>query len=64
MYFDIFKDPQAQRPYYFVAKGNNNEPVFTSEMYASKQGALNAIDMVRREAEGAKVFDETEEARG
>jgi uncharacterized protein YegP (UPF0339 family) len=61
MYFDIYKEQGAQEPYYFVAKGNNNEAVFRSGTYVSKQGAMNAIDMVKREASGADVFDETGE---
>ena len=64
MYFDIYKKPRARQPYYFVAKGDNNEPVFESEMYAAKQSAMNAIDMIRREAVEADVFDETGEGRG
>ncbi len=64
MYFDIFKSPTARQPYYFVAKGDNNEAVFTSDKYAAKQGAINAIDMIKREAGDAKVFDETGEGSG
>jgi uncharacterized protein YegP (UPF0339 family) len=61
MYFDVFKNPRAQQPYYFEAKGDNNESVFKSDTYASKDSAMNAIDMLKREAADAKVFDETGE---
>jgi uncharacterized protein YegP (UPF0339 family) len=63
MYFDVFKNPDGAS-YYFVAKGDNNEPVLTSESYTSKQSALNAVDMFKREASEAKVFDETGESSG
>ena len=63
MYFDVFKKPKARQPYYFVAKGGNNEAVFTSDTYAEKKGALNAIDMIKREAAEAMVFDETDEGQ-
>jgi uncharacterized protein YegP (UPF0339 family) len=61
MYFDVYKDQDPQPQYFFVAKGNNNEALFTSEKYASKQGAMNAIDVLKREAKDADVFDETGE---
>jgi len=61
MHFDIHKDQGEQKPYYFVAKGNNNDAVFTSERYATKQGAERAIEMLQREASDADVFDETGE---
>ena len=61
MYFDIRKEEGAEEPYFFIAKGNNNEAVFTSGTYATKQGAERAIEMLQREAKGADVFDETGE---
>lgn len=62
MYFDVLKDASAQPSYYFAVKGDNNETVFRSETYTTKQSALNTIEMIKREAAEAKVFDETGEA--
>jgi uncharacterized protein YegP (UPF0339 family) len=61
VYFDVLKDASAKPSYYFAVKGDNNETVFRSETYTTKQSALNAIEMIRREAADAKVFDETGE---
>ena len=61
MYFDVYKDSGDQPSYLFVIKGDNNEAVLSSETYTSKQSALDTIDMIRREAAEARVFDETGE---
>ncbi len=61
MYFDVLKDASANPSYYFAVRGDNNETVIRSETYTTKQSALNTIEMIRREAADAKVFDETGE---
>ena len=61
MYFDVFKDSSASPLYFFEVKGDNNETVFRSDTYTAKQSALDTIEMIKREAADAKVFDETGE---
>lgn len=62
MYFTIHKatDGSAQ-PYWWTGYGDNNEPVCHSERLSSKQTALNTINMIKREAASAKVYNDTGE---
>lgn len=55
--FEIFKGINGQ--YYFRFKAANGEKVAQSEGYVSKQGALNGIAVIKREAPGATVVDLT-----
>ena len=65
MYFDIFKNPNARgHKYWWVAKGDNHEPMAASEMLASKQSCLSSIRTIMREAASANIYDETGETRG
>lgn len=62
MYFDIHKNPQAAgHKYWWVARGNNNETLCTSEMLSSKQACISTIKAMRSEAASANVYDETGE---
>jgi uncharacterized protein YegP (UPF0339 family) len=45
--------------YRFNLVAPNGQVIATSETYESKDGALNGIDSVKRNASGAKVDDET-----
>ena len=45
--------------YHFNLVAPNGQVIATSETYESKDGALNGIDSVKRNASGAKVDDET-----
>ncbi|MDU1912351.1 YegP family protein [Fusobacterium sp.] len=58
MYFKIFKAKNEQ--FYFNGYGNNHEIILTSEMYKTKQAALNTVDAIKSQAEKAEVKDETE----
>jgi uncharacterized protein len=46
--FTLFKGKDNQ--FYFHLKANNNEKVLASEGYTHKQGCLNGIDSVKRNA--------------
>lgn len=47
------------QPYYFILCASNGEPIATSEMYASKQGAQNGIRSVKENAPEAEIRDLT-----
>ncbi|PYF09573.1 hypothetical protein C8J30_108151 [Rhodobacter viridis] len=55
--FEIFYT--VGRGYWWHLKAGNAEVLCHSEMYASKQGAQNGIDAVKRIAPGAPVYDRT-----
>ena len=57
--FVISKDKKGE--YRFTLKAANGEPIATSEGYASKSGAKNGIDSVKKNAADADVVDETGE---
>lgn len=54
MYFTIESASGGYRAHIY---GGNHELVFWTEVYVSKQGARNAIDMVKNGAGGAPVYD-------
>jgi uncharacterized protein YegP (UPF0339 family) len=65
MYFDIFKSTTGgTQKYWWVAKGNNHEPMCHSEMLSSKQACINAIKTIKSEAAAGSVYDETGERSG
>lgn len=45
--------------YMFNLKARNGETIATSERYATKQGALNGIESVKKYAPGAPIEDQT-----
>ncbi|MFC6122577.1 YegP family protein [Citrobacter bitternis] len=45
--------------YYWVLKANNHEVIATSEMYSSKQAALNGIRSVQSNGPSTDIRDET-----
>ncbi|HCT7003890.1 TPA: YegP family protein, partial [Morganella morganii] len=47
------------QPYYFVLKAGNHEIIATSEMYASKQGAMNGIASVQKNGPSEVIKDLT-----
>ena len=53
--FEIRRSSDGQ--FYFVLKAENGEIIARSERYASKQGARNGIDSVRRNAPSSEVVD-------
>jgi uncharacterized protein YegP (UPF0339 family) len=54
MYFTI---ESASGGYRARIYGGNNELVFWTEVYVTKAGARNAVDMVRQGASSAPVHD-------
>lgn len=65
MYFDIYKSGTAySQKYWWVAKGDNNETLCSSEMLSSKQACIGAIKVLKSGAASANVYDETGERSG
>lgn len=46
-YYELFKNNEAEQPFYFTLKAPNHEVILMSEMYTNSQGARNGIDSVR-----------------
>jgi uncharacterized protein YegP (UPF0339 family) len=62
MYFDIYKSTKnTAQPYWWVAKGGNNETLCQSEMLSSKADAKRTIRAIMDGAASATVYDETGE---
>jgi uncharacterized protein YegP (UPF0339 family) len=59
MYFTIRKN--ASNKYWWRAVGDNNEIMASSELMNSKQSCQDAIDIIRAEANDAKIYDKTDE---
>ncbi len=55
--FVISKDKKGE--FRFVLKAGNGEVVAMSEGYATKSGAVNGIESVRKNAADSTVVDET-----
>ncbi|WP_415405700.1 YegP family protein [Sulfurovum sp. CS9] len=55
-YFVLIKS-EAKQPFHFVLKAANHETIFTSENYASKDGALNGIDSVKKNATDTENYE-------
>lgn len=49
----------ADKQYFWVFQANNNETVAVSETYRTKAAARNGIEVLQREAAGAKINDTT-----
>jgi uncharacterized protein YegP (UPF0339 family) len=56
MYFALVAASGGYRAHIY---GRNHELVFWTEVYTTKAGARNAIEMVRNGAGGAPVYDQT-----
>ena len=60
MRFKLQLSDDPQQPYYFEIQASGNfGTIATSETYVSKFGAEHAIDLIRSQAPGASVVDET-----
>ncbi|MEX2103273.1 MAG: DUF1508 domain-containing protein [Gaiellaceae bacterium] len=55
-YFAIVSASGGYRAHVY---GANNELVWWTEVYVQKAGAMNAINLLKREAPGAPVYDRT-----
>lgn len=53
--FELYEDKSGD--YRFRLKAGNGEVIATGQGYASKAGALNGIDSVRRNAADAEVIE-------
>jgi uncharacterized protein YegP (UPF0339 family) len=51
--FEVYKDKSGK--YRFRLKAGNGEIIATGEAYESKQGCLNGIESIRKNAPDAKV---------
>lgn len=62
-YFELKKSGKTilGQQYYFVLNASNGETVATSEMYATKQGAKEGIEVVKRAVNAAPTKDLTGE---
>jgi uncharacterized protein YegP (UPF0339 family) len=60
--FEILKSNSYSQPYYWRIVARNGQVLATSETYTSKQGCLDAISAVKREAATAEVIDKTRAA--
>ena len=60
MRFKLQRSRDAQQPYYFEIQASGNfETLATSETYREKGDAEHAITLIKSEAGGATVADET-----
>lgn len=53
--FELYQDKSGD--YRFRLKAGNGEIIATGQGYASKSGALNGIDSVRRNAADAEIVE-------
>lgn len=63
MYFDIYKSSRNGQ-YWWVAKGENNKTLCSSELMTTKQACINGIRVIKDGAATANVYDETGERQG
>lgn len=63
MYFDIHKSSKNGQ-YWWVAKGENNRTLCSSELMTTKQACINGVSVVKEGAHAANVYDETGERSG
>jgi uncharacterized protein YegP (UPF0339 family) len=54
MYFEIVKT-KGERQWHARIRGNNNEIVFWTQDYTTKEAARRACEMVKREATAAAI---------
>jgi uncharacterized protein YegP (UPF0339 family) len=60
MRFKLQRSGDAQQPYYFEVQASGNfETLATSETYVRKSAAEDAIALIKNEAGGATVVDDT-----
>ena len=55
--FEVYKDKAGE--FRFRFKAPNGENMFASEGYAQKASAMSAIDLIKKNAPGAAVDDQT-----
>jgi uncharacterized protein YegP (UPF0339 family) len=51
----------ANGKYHFTLKASNGQVIASSQMYKTKEGALNGIDSIRQHAADAVLKDDTGE---
>lgn len=61
IYFEIWKNSALKQYWWVVKSEGNHQTLATSEMYVSKQGARNAIEIIAKESLGKPVYDKTGE---
>lgn len=60
MYFYLFKST-SNNQWYFNIRAANHERIASSEGYWNKQDAINTINVIRRGAGSARIFDASTE---
>lgn len=55
--FEIYKDKAGE--FRFRFRASNGQVMFSSEGYASKASAVNAIESIKANAAGATIDDQT-----
>ncbi len=63
MKFELFQSEKNGK-YYFNLKASNGQVILSSQGYASKSGALNGIESVKKNATSKDNFDVKEAANG
>lgn len=56
-YYILYKTSNAIQPYYFVLVAPNHEVILKSEMYTSRDGALNGIESTKINCPYDKNYD-------
>ncbi|MCH7347317.1 YegP family protein [Aeromonas sp. MR7] len=60
-YYVIHKSKKTtDQPFYFVLHATNGEPIATSEMYTTKEGAKNGIKSVQNNGSTTDIRDKTD----
>ena len=53
----MFEVKQSGDKYHFVLKAGNGQVILSSQMYASKSGAMNGIESVRKNSQSDARFE-------
>jgi uncharacterized protein len=61
IYFYLFKSPANQQWYFSIRSTGNHAVVVSSEGYHNKQDARSTIDLIRKGAANASVYDASTE---
>jgi uncharacterized protein YegP (UPF0339 family) len=61
MYFEVVTKKTTNGTHYHARiRGGNNETIFSSQIYTSKQSAIHACEVVKLDASSAKIYEVTE----
>jgi uncharacterized protein YegP (UPF0339 family) len=60
----MFELKQSGDKYHFVLKAANGQVILSSQMYASKSGAMNGIESVKKNAGNDDLYERKESSNG